>query len=53
LGELDYKVCDRANRPENLEVEPEEEVDADQTGPAALHSEMQKAFNQMRDKKAT
>ena len=46
-------MCDRANRPENLEVEPEEEVDTDQTGPSISHSEMQKAFNLMRDKTAT
>jgi hypothetical protein len=51
LGELHYKVCDRANRPENLEVEPE--VDTDQTGPSILHSEVQTDLNQIRDKKAT
>jgi hypothetical protein len=46
-------VCDRTNRPENLQVEPEKEVDTDQIGPSILHSEVLKAFNQMRDKKAT
>jgi hypothetical protein len=46
-------VCDRTNRPENLEVESEKEVDTEQTGPSILHSEVLRAFNQMRDKTAT
>jgi hypothetical protein len=35
---------DPANRPKNLEVEPEEEVDADAKGPYILHSDMKKAM---------
>jgi hypothetical protein len=44
---------DRANRPEHLEVEPEDEVDKDEKGPYILQSEMEKAIKEMRDKKAT
>jgi hypothetical protein len=33
---------DRPNRPETLEVEPEEEVDADEKGPYILQSEVEK-----------
>jgi hypothetical protein len=44
---------DRLNRSENLEVEPEEEVDADETGPYILQSEVEKTIKQLRDKKAT
>jgi hypothetical protein len=44
---------DRANRPENLNVEPEEEVDEDHKGPQILRSEVEKAIKEMRDKKAT
>jgi hypothetical protein len=46
-------VYDRANRQENLEVEPEKEVDTDQKGPYILHSAVEKAVKEMRDKKAT
>jgi hypothetical protein len=41
-----------ANRPENLNFELEEEVDADHKGPHILHSEVEKAIKDMRDKKA-
>ena len=44
---------DRPNCPENLEVEPEEEVDADKKGSFVLQSEVEKAIKEMRDKKAT
>jgi hypothetical protein len=44
---------DRANRPKNLNVEPEEEVDEDHKGPHILRSEVEKAIKEMRDKKAT
>jgi hypothetical protein len=47
------KLYDRANRPENLIVEPEEEVDEDRKGPHIVHSEVEKAIKEMRDKKAT
>jgi hypothetical protein len=43
----------RANRPENLNVESEEEVDEDNKGSHILHSEVEKVIKEMRDKKAT
>jgi hypothetical protein len=43
----------RHNRPGNLEVKPEEEVDADEKGPCILQSEVEEAIKEMRDKKAT
>jgi len=49
MGELYY---DRPNRPETLEVEPEEEVDTDKKGPYILQSEVEKAIKEM-NKKAT
>jgi hypothetical protein len=36
-----------------LEVEPEEEVDAEEKGRYILKSEVEKAIKEMRDKKAT
>jgi hypothetical protein len=45
------ELYDRANRPENLNVEPEEE-DGDHEDPHILHSEVEKAIKEMRDKKA-
>jgi len=47
------ELYDRPNRPETLEVEPEEEVDTDDKGPYILHSEVGKAIKEMRNKKAT
>jgi hypothetical protein len=47
------ELHDRPNRPVTLEVEPEEEVDADEKGPYILQSEMEKAIKEMRNKKAT
>jgi len=44
---------DRPNRPVTLEVEPEEEVDADEMGPYILRSEVEKAIKEMGNKKAT
>jgi hypothetical protein len=41
-----------ANRPENLNVEPEEEVDEDNKGRHILCSEVEKTIKEMRDKKA-
>ena len=41
------------NRPVTLEVEPEEEVDADEKGLYILQSEVEKAIKEMRNKKAT
>ena len=47
------ELHDRPNRPETLEVEPEEKVDADEKGPYILQSEVEKAIKEMRNKKAT
>ena len=47
------ELHDRPNRPVTLEVEPEEEVDADEKGPYILRSEVEKAIKEMRNKKAT
>jgi hypothetical protein len=46
-------LYDRPNRPETLEVEPEEEVDTDEKGPYILQSEVEKAIKEMRDGRAT
>jgi hypothetical protein len=46
------ELYDRANRPEKLNVEPEEEIDEDHRGPHKLRSEVEKAIKEMRDKKA-
>ena len=37
------ELCDRANRPEYLEVEPEEKVDAGAKDSYILYSEVEKA----------
>ena len=42
------ELHDRPNRPVTLEVEPEEEVDADEKGPYILRSEVEKAIKKMR-----
>jgi hypothetical protein len=47
------ELYDRANRLENLNVEPEEEVDEDHKGPDILRREVEKAIKEMRDKMAT
>jgi len=47
------ELHDRPNRPETLEVEPEEEVDSDEKGPYILQSELEKAIKEMINKKAT
>ncbi|PNF17035.1 hypothetical protein B7P43_G00839, partial [Cryptotermes secundus] len=47
------ELYDRPNRPETLEVEPEEEVDTDEKGPYILQSEVEKAIKEMRKGKAT
>jgi len=47
------ELHDRPNRRETLDVEPEEEVDADEKGPYILQSEVEKAIKEMRNKKAT
>ena len=48
------ELHDRPNRPVTLEVEPEEEVDADEKGPYILQSKTgKKTIKEMRNKKAT
>jgi hypothetical protein len=46
------ELYNRPNRPETIEIEPEEEVDTDEKGPYILQSEVQKAIKEMRNKKA-
>jgi len=46
------ELYDRPNRPETLEVEPEEEVDTDEKEPFILKSEVEKTIKEMRNKKA-
>ena len=47
------ELQDRPNRPETLEVEPEEEVDTDEKGPHILPCEVEKAIKEMRNRKVT
>jgi hypothetical protein len=47
------ELHDLTNRPVTLEVEPEEEVDADEKSPYILQSEVEKAIKKMRNKKVT
>ena len=47
------ELYDRLNRPETLEVEPEEELDTDEKGPHILQSVVGKAIKEMRNRKAT
>jgi hypothetical protein len=47
------ELYDRANRPEHLEFEPEDEEDEDEKDTYILQSEDDKALKEMRDKKAT
>ena len=46
------ELYDRPNRPETLEVEPEEELDREEKGPYVLQSEVEKATKKMRNTKA-
>jgi hypothetical protein len=47
------ELYDRPNRPETLEVEPEEEADTDGKGPYILQKKKKKAIKEMRNRKAT
>jgi hypothetical protein len=51
--EAQLRLINNNNRPENLNVEPEEVVDADHKGSHILCNEVEKAIKEMRDKKAT
>jgi len=44
------ELHDRPNPPVTQEVEPEEEVDADEKGPYILQSEVEKAIKEKRNK---
>ena len=46
------ELYDQTNRPETLEVEPEEEVDTDKKGPYILQSEVEEVIKEMRNRKA-
>jgi hypothetical protein len=52
-GNYITELHDRPNRPVTLEVEPEEEVDANEKGPYILQNEVEKAIKGMRNMKAT
>ena len=45
------EIYDGPNRPEILEVEPEDEVDTDDKGPYILHSEVEKKNHQGNEEK--
>jgi len=47
------ELYNQPNRPQTLEVEPEEEVDADEKGSHILQSVVEKAIKEMRNRKAT
>jgi len=47
------ELYDRLNRRENLEAEPEEEVDINEKVPYILQSKVEKAIKEMRNRKAT
>ena len=47
------ELYDRPNRPETLEVEPENKVDTDEKGPYILQSEVEKAIKEKGNRKAT
>jgi hypothetical protein len=42
------ELYDQPNRPENLEVEPKQEIDVDEKGPYILQSEVEKAIKEKR-----
>ena len=44
LQYLVTELYDQTNRPETLEVEPEEEVDTDEKGPYILQGEVEKNY---------
>jgi hypothetical protein len=52
LEQLYYRAYDRPSRLENLEVEAQQEVDADEKGPYSLQSEVERIIK-IRDKNAT
>ena len=47
------ELYDPPNRPETLEVEPEEEADTGEKGPHILQSKVEKSIKEMRTRKAT
>jgi hypothetical protein len=47
------QLYDRHNRPETLDIEPEEEVDRDNKCPYILQKEKKKTIKKIRNKKAT
>ena len=47
------ELYDRTNRPETLEVEPEEEIGTDEKGPYILQGEVEEAIKEMRNRNAT
>ena len=54
FGKIVTELYDRTNRPETLEVEPqEEEIDTDEKGTYILQGEVERAIMEMRNRKAT
>ena len=47
------EVYDRTNRPETLEIEPEEEVETEEKVPYILQGEAENPIKEMRNRKAT
>jgi hypothetical protein len=46
------ELYDRPNRPETLEVEPDEDIDTDDKSPYILQSKVEKTIKEIRNKKA-
>lgn len=47
------ELYDKANRPDEMGLEPEEDIEEDDKGPGILQSEVEKAIRDMRRRKAT
>ena len=47
------EIYDRTNRPETLEVKPEEEVDTGEKGQYILQGEVEKTIKEMRNRTVT
>jgi hypothetical protein len=47
------ELNDQCNQPDNIQVKPEEEVDADEKGPYIFQNEVEKFIKDMKDKKPT
>jgi hypothetical protein len=50
ICQISTELYNRTDRPETLEVEPEEEVDTDEKGTYILQGEVEKAIKEMRNR---